>query len=152
MKQEKGLFERQPSRDMGGQVSNPLPQREIEQVLLLLLLLLFYNHRGWDYINIDEKGEEAGLLMRKDGTCALSKCIWNIHLMFTLGWRLNIRTRKISAPDIRIFSPWYLRTWKSYEHAPKAGVNCMTMGKEDKAFLIRGWNLTVDLDSRILQR
>ena len=48
MQQGKSVFERQPNEETGGQASNLPLRRGKEQV--------FYNHRGWDDIHIDEKG------------------------------------------------------------------------------------------------
>lgn len=59
----------------------------------------FNNHRDWDHIYIDNKGQ-GNLFMKKDGACTLY-ILCTIHPMFILGWRLNTRTRQNLAPDIR---------------------------------------------------
>lgn len=68
------------------------------------LLLFLNNHSGWNYINTDEKGRKTLLFMRTDGACSLSKHICNIYPMFTLEWRLNIRTKQNSVPDVKKLS------------------------------------------------
>ena len=69
----------------------------------------------------------------------MSKDIYNIHPMFTLGWRLNIRMRKNSG---------YLKT-RTRGYGPKLdGV----LGKNTGPCLFICWNMLVDLGSRLLQR
>lgn len=84
------------------------------------------NYRSWDYTYIDLKRQgNLGLFIRKDGSCSLSKHIYNIYPMFTLGWILNVRTR----PPQALTLGDYLKTRRRADgYALRAGINWMEFG------------------------
>lgn len=133
MRNWKGLFKRQLNKETGGWLKSVSSDWENRFSSSQGLGLHTYWWKGWQTYDYSW-GKRA---------CTLSRCICSIYLVFTLGWKLNIKIRQNLAPDIRRSSVGQeegavCMLWELVQTGWALGL--AISGKECKTFLFIGWN------------